>query len=332
MPYLYFNISVRITIADRIQFNVVKSVQIESTIEKLSDTAKIELPREFKNAILNKGALSLEKKNLLEYIKVGDSILIEAGYDGDLQTEFEGYITEIGAEIPTVLQCEDEMYKLRRAELINKAFASVTLKQLLQFIAPGYEVEALDMSLGKMVIERATPYKVIEKLKSDYGIRCFFKGKKLYAGMLVDFKPQTMHQFNFKRNIRSSSDLQYKTKEGRQLYIKAESMQKGGGKVTYEFGEKGESEVTLHGPINLTKDELKSWVEKYHASKIYNGYEGSLDSWGIPYTKTGDGAEITDPNYPNGYRDGQYYIAGVTVSIDEQSGFKRSNKLSFKIK
>lgn len=334
MPYHYYNIDVRITIADKIQFNICKSIQIESTIEKLSDTAKIELPREFKNALMNDKGFSLERKNLLEYLKIGDSITIEAGYNGDLYTEFEGYLTEIGAEIPTVLECEDEMYKLKRAKLINKSFASVTLKELLKFIAPGYEIEALDMSLGKMLIERATPYKVIEKLKSDYGIRCFFKGKKLYAGMLVDFKPQTVHQFNFKRNIRSSSDLVYKTKEGRQLFIKAESMQKGGAtkKVTYEFGTPGESEVTLHAPINLTQSELKDWTEKYWNSKIFDGLEGSLDSWGLPRTETGDSAQIVDPNYPTGYRDGQYFIEGVTITIDESSGFKRQNKLSFKIK
>ena len=62
MPYHYYNIDVRITIADKIQFNICKSIKIESTIEKLSDTAKIELPREFKNALMNDRGFSLERK------------------------------------------------------------------------------------------------------------------------------------------------------------------------------------------------------------------------------------------------------------------------------
>ena len=66
MPYHYYNINVRITIADKIQFNVVKSITIESSIEKMSDTAKLELPREFKNAKVDNNGLSLERKNLLE--------------------------------------------------------------------------------------------------------------------------------------------------------------------------------------------------------------------------------------------------------------------------
>jgi hypothetical protein len=332
MPYLYYNIDVRITIGDKLQFGVVNSIKIESTIEKLSDTAELHLPREFKNAVQGGDSISLEQKPLLEFMKPGDTVKIEAGYNGELNTEFEGYITEVGAEVPTVLICEDEMYKLRKSKLINHTFSSVKLQTLLNFIAPDYEVEAVDLDLGKITIEQATAYKVLERLKSDYGIRTFFKGKKLYAGLLIDFNPGTKHEFNFTRNIRSSSDLIYKSKERRQLYIKAESMQKGGGKVNYEFGTPGESEITLHAPVNLSKTALKEWCEKYLASKVFDGYEGSIDSWGEPRTEVGFSASITDPNYPDGHRDGHYFIEGVSTTIDSTNGFLRQNKISFKIK
>ncbi|WP_407512875.1 hypothetical protein, partial [Elizabethkingia miricola] len=35
---------------------------------------------------------------------------------------------------------------------------------------------------------------------------------------------------------------------------------------------------------------------------------------------------------PTGYRDGQYFIDGVTTTINETDGIKRQNKLSSKIK
>lgn len=330
----YYNIDIRITIAERIQFNVVKSIKIDSTIEKLSDTAIMELPREFKNAVENNKQLSIERKNLLEYLKVGDSILIEAGYDGDLSTEFNGYISDIGAEIPIIIECEDEMYKLKKMPMINHTFKSASLKEVLNFIAPGYQINALDMPVGKYMIERATPYKVIEDLKDKYGVRCFFKGKVLYAGLTVDFKPQTMHDFTFGKNIRESTDLKYKTKEGRKHYVKAVSMQKGSAdkKVTYEFGDVGESEISLHAPLNLNKEQLKLWAEKYYNSVVFDGYEGSIDGWFYPRTEVGDGANIKDPNYPTGYRDGQYFIDGVSTTIDDSGGIKRQNKISSKIK
>lgn len=332
MPFLYFNIDFKITIAGKLEFYTTHSIKIESSIEKLSDTAEIELPREFKNAVQQDSSVSLEQKRLLDFMKVGDSIKIEAGYDNDLALEFEGYITEIGAEIPTVLKCEDEMYKLRKGKLINKTFSKVSLKQLLEFIAPGYEIEAPGMDLGKMTIENATPYKVLEKLKSDYGIRAFFKEQKLYAGLTIDLTPAEIHEFNFIKNIRKSSNLVYKTKDSRQLYIKAESMQKGGGKISYNFGTPGESEVTLHAPVNLSQPALKEWCEKYWESKVFDGLEGSVDGWANPKTTVGSTADITDPNYPDGHRNGQYFIEGVTTTIDGSDGIKRENKLSFKIK
>ncbi|MCG8208477.1 hypothetical protein, partial [Tenacibaculum finnmarkense] len=80
MNYQYYNITVKITINEVIQFGVVESIYIENTIEKFSDTAKITLPRAFKNAQENGENVSLAQKNLLEIIKSGDTIKIEAGY------------------------------------------------------------------------------------------------------------------------------------------------------------------------------------------------------------------------------------------------------------
>ncbi len=48
MPIHYYNIDIRITIAERVQFYVAKSIKIESTIEKFADIATIELPRNSK--------------------------------------------------------------------------------------------------------------------------------------------------------------------------------------------------------------------------------------------------------------------------------------------
>lgn len=328
----YYNIDVRITIANKIQFNVVKSIRIENTIEKFSDTAKIELPREFKNAKKQNGRLSIANKNLLEIIKVGDTIKIEAGYNGDLKTEFEGYITEIGAEIPLLIECEDEMYKLKQMPQISKTFALVTLKELIQFIAPNYTIEAIDMPLGKFMVENANPYKIIEELKQQYGVRCYFDGKVLKAGLSIDFKPQQKHQFVFGRNIRKSSALKYLTKEQRDRYYKAVSIQKRTSKkITFEYGNVDAEHRSLHLPCNLSIHQVKTETKKIYHNYVFDGYEGSIDSWAIPKTKAGDSAEIIDPNYNDKHRDMQLFIESVITTIDGSNGIKRQNKLSFKI-
>nr|BFF39074.1 hypothetical protein BACY1_08790 [Tenacibaculum mesophilum] len=333
MNYHYYNIDVKVTINDLVQFTAVDSVRIENTVEKFSDIAKISLPREFKNARQGDQGLSLVQRNILDFISPGHTIKIEAGYNGNLTTEFEGYVDEIGADIPLVLTCEDEMYKLKKKAKVNKTFASVSLEDLVKFLAPEYEVEALQMPLGKFMIENATPYKVIEELKEKYGIRCYFKGKKLIAGLSIDFKPGTTHTFVFGRNIRKSSSLKYITKEHRKRFYKGISHQTGTSKkITYEFGDESGDHRTLHLPLNLSLSEVKEWVEKAHKDNVFNGYEGSIDSWAIPVTKAGDNAEIIDLNYPDKHRDMTLFIESVIVTINKTEGYKRENKLSFKIK
>ncbi len=332
--YNYYNINIRVIIGEKVQFNAVHSVRVVNSLEKLSDTAKIELPSEYTNVLQSEQRTSIAKERLLDYIAVGDSVKIEAGYDGDLKTEFNGYITDVGADIPTVLECEDEMYKLRKASELNKTFAKVSLKELLQFIASGYEVSAQDIQLGKFMITQATPYKVLEVLKQQFGIRSYFNGKVLTAGLPIDLQNDTVHTFVFGRNIRKSSSLKYRSKTDRKCWIKAISMQKGDAKerAVYEFGDKGESTITLHAPLNLDKEALKKWAEDYYKSVVFDGYEGNLDCWAKPFTRAGDVAKIIDRNYFDGHRDGRYLIESVTTDINSSVGIKRQNKLSLKLK
>ena len=314
----YLNINIRITVAGKIQFSAVKQIEIANSIELLTTTAKVELPREFKNTRKDGQSFSIERKNLLELIKVGDSIHIEAGYNGDYFTEFEGYITQIGADIPLLLTCEDEMYQLK-----NK---------LLKDIAPDYETEVLDMQLGKLMIERSSPYKVLEELKKQYGVHCSFREKKLIAGLKIDFKSKVIHHFIFDKNFRQSKDLKYKTKNERKVLLKAESSQKGTSKkVSYQYGEEGGGERTLHAPTNLTLEELKAFTEKTYNSSVFDGYEGTLEGFGYPRTQVGDTIALTDPNYPDKHRDGLYLLESVTTLLNAQDGFKRKSKLSMKL-
>ncbi|MEI7487048.1 MAG: hypothetical protein WCJ72_06490 [Chryseobacterium sp.] len=331
----YFNISLRITIADKYQFYVAESIHIENSTEKISDTAKVTLPREFKQVRQDDQNTSLAGERLLDFIKVGDKIKIELGYDGDLQSEFEGYITKVGAEIPIELECEDEMYQLKKMKPVNKLFKNVALKEVVQFLAPGYNVNCkYEVKTGKIAFDNVTPYNALLDLKNKgYPFRFFFRDKTLMVHMNIDPDIQQQHQFNLNRNVRKGGDLKYETKEDRKFWIKAVSKQVGTSKeVTYEFGDKGESERKLDCPSGLNKNELKIWAENYYKKLNYDGYGGGFDSWCYPRTKAGDSANLTDPNYPNKHRDGVYYINEVTIDVNQSEGIKRNNKLTFKIK
>ena len=324
---IYHNISISVIINGLLVIENLKSIKIDKPLKSLSDTAKIELPREFK---LN-DQVNFKGKRLLDFINTGDFIVIQLGYDGDLETEFSGYITEVGADIPTVIKCEDEMHQLKRTGKINKTYQKISLKELVKDIAPGYPVQAMNMQFDKFMVENATAYEVLEDLKK-YGIRCKFRNGIIEAGMPLDFSQTTSYELRFKQNIRKSSKLVYSTVDQKAVKVKAISIQKGSSeKITYEYGKAKNGQRTLHAPLNLSLDQLKSWTEDYYKNIVFEGYEGSIDGWCYPRVNAGDVIKLTDPNYPDKHRDGKYLVDSVVLTANEQNGIKRTSELSVKL-
>ncbi|WP_268848147.1 hypothetical protein [Flavobacterium aestivum] len=335
MNYLYHNISIRITIADNLEFTVCQSIHIESSVQVLANNAKIELPREFRNAVDEVGkAINIAGKSILDFMKRGNAIKIEFGYDGDLQNEFEGYITKIGAEMPLLLECEDEMFQLKKAPRITKFIKSGKLIDILKAVLPAkYKIECNgDYSIGKWLIEDATPYNVLEELRDKAGIRAYFKNPTtLCVGMIVDFKAETVHKFNFSENVRRGSNLKFEQKESKPIFLTVESKQADGKILSISVGEKGGDEKKMKLWPNMTKSELQLWANKQQTSVSYDGFEGTLDGWCYPRTKPGDSAQLYRPYYKDRHQDGRYFIESVTIDVNGSEGIKRANNLSYKL-
>lgn len=335
MNYLYHNINLRITIADNLQFTVCQSIHIESSVQVLTNNAKLELPREFRNAVDEVGkSINIAGKSILDFMNRGDVIKIEIGYDGDLQTEFEGYITNIGAETPLILECEDEMFQLKKAARVTKFIKSGKLIDILKAVLPTkYIIECnADYNIGQWLIEDATPYNVLEELRDKAGIRAFFKSPNTLAvGMIVDFKAETVHTFNFSENVRRGSNLKFEQKESKPVFLTVESKQADGSVLKITVGDKGGDEKTIKLWPNMSKSELEVWADKQQKSVSYNGFEGSLNSWCYPGTKPGHAAQLYRPYYKDRHQDGRYFIESVTIDVNGSDGIKRTNTLSYRL-
>ena len=326
----YYNICLRVTIAEILEFYTVESISILNSIDVISDTATVIIPRRFIQTLEN--PKNGEKKNLIEFIKIGDKIKIEAGYDNELNTEFEGYITEITDETPIILKCMDEMYKLKKADRINKTFKSADLKDILKTIAPNYKIETFkECGLGKFLIESATPYEVLEKLRNDFFIRSYFKDGVLFAGLPINLTDYKIHEFNMNRNVRNSSSLVYERTQ-KEYYLKVTSKEVGTGKkVTYEIGKKGDNNKEINIGVGISKANLKRYATDFYNGVVNTNCTGSFDSWGVPLTRAGDTAMITDPNFPDKKRNGKYLIESVQIDLNASDGYKRTNKIGVKL-
>ncbi|MGY0034452.1 hypothetical protein [Pedobacter sp. NJ-S-72] len=106
----YLNMIAKVTIGN-IYFDDVSEIEISESVTELSNVAKVILPRFYKQ---------LNGKYPLDYMKVGDKVKIEFGYEETgINTEFEGYVREISADIPLEITC-DQLYPIRQKQLCQK--------------------------------------------------------------------------------------------------------------------------------------------------------------------------------------------------------------------
>ena len=315
-------LTAEITIA-KYKFTQIVNVEIESTTRLLSDTATIELPL---SAVLeNTQRLSLEKE-----IKRGDEVLLKLGYDNSLNTEFEGYVTDIKADKTLKITCEDKMYSLRKS-IANKGFKNTTLKEILSYLSDAFKFDLNSkgpgINLDAFIIKNLTGLQVLEKLKKDYGLTIFFdKNKELYAGLAYVYKGSSV-KYDLALNV-VKSDLTFKKAEDIQFKIKAISILKNNERLEIEIGDTEGDLRTLYFKGISSETELEQLANEEIQKYKYDGYEGKLTAFGLPFTQVGSDAKIVDENYPG--REGVYYVESVKTSFG-QSGYRRNVELGIKL-
>ena len=81
----------------------------------------------------NKACAACQKANS-QFAKTGDKVTIQLGYNGNLQTEFKGYLKTIQTDDKNItLECEDALW-LWRVDMKDEQLQNITLKTLLQHI------------------------------------------------------------------------------------------------------------------------------------------------------------------------------------------------------
>lgn len=319
---LYLNLCSKLTIESKdggtVVLDRISSAEISKTVETLGDKATVVVPRRYGNGT----------DELKFYIAVGDKVTLELGYNDDLKVEFEGYIREIESGFPMRLHLDDETFLLRTNSLV-KSWKSVTLKEVLQFIAPGYEIDCHDATLGKFQIDNQNTLSVLRMLKDRYGFYSAIRGRKLICKFKYSIvEDKQVHVYNFSKNVKKHS-LKYRRKEDQNIRIKAVSYNKDGKKVKEEVGstEQNADTRTL-SYSNKTSSELRELALAEYKRLCFDGFEGSITGFGLPLTNAGDTLKIISPREPE--RDGKYLIESVTVRYGN-AYYERINQLSYRV-
>lgn len=297
------------------------SIEFESSWKETTSRGHITLPRKTKFFDSNK---------INDLFRRGDEVQIFFGYNKkELDEEFTGYISKVSADIPTRIEFEDEMFRVRVLP-VNFSAKSVTLQQLLKAIIPGYTIDAQEgVNLGSVRLSKKTVGAVLDKLQQDWGMYTYMRGKTVVCGKYYSANSdEKTVNFHLERTCVSTS-LSYQKKEDVSIMLKYSSADSKGNKIEVQFGDKDfNTEVNAtFNYIKLEADLLNLAKMDYEAAKV-DRFNGSFTAFGWPSVRPGLKCALKSTLYPD--RSGVYEIERVLKKFGE-SGIRQEITLGKKV-
>lgn len=286
------------------------SAEVETSWDVFTDKAEVVIPAKwnFQN----------KRISIRDFLKAGDSISISIGYGAEPLNVFNGYISKVSSGVPLQLECEDEMYLLKRTK-VNGYFQDAKLKDMLAQVVPqGIDVEALDVSIGNFKASKTTVTKVLDKLKEKFGFVSYMRGKTLYCGKVhIGLENKPVASFSFEQDI-LENDLEYRNESDTPVKVRAISNLLDGNKIEVELGDEDGEERTLNYFNIKSESELEKIanvdLEKFKVS----GYRGSFKTYLLKHIRHGDIVSIESNEYPE--RNGEYFVDGVDYQFSQDGG------------
>lgn len=300
--------------------NTLKSVSVKRSVEQLSDTATIVLP----------GTLINEMMEVTDKIHEGDSVSIDLGYDGYMNHEFSGYIKRINTDdADIVIECEDELY-LWDVSVEDKQYGSsgtpISLKSLLTKIAhqvnAKYRIECdYNYNYSSFTVQASTAIDVLKKIQDETKANIYFEGDTLHIHPIYGNGSWSGNVVKYDMAINViSADLKYRKAEDQKI------------KVEVEYKTiKGETKKETYGADNgrvvkrvITADDkqsMQSVARSEYNLWCYDGYEGNITGWLIPFCHPTDSVEIIDRSQL--YKKGRYYVIATEVEFSSGGGRRK---------
>lgn len=315
---------------DEVILNKVTEITFESSFKELVSKGSITLPRNIRLYNSLGKRIDTQGKAVYELFSVGDKVVIKWGYNKQLLTEFEGYVSKVSADIPVVIHLEDEMYKIKRMP-VNFSSPHISLEELLHKIIPGYKIQSLPgVVLGSVRMPKTQVGAVLEKLQSDWGLYTYYKNGVIYCGEYYVTETDTaVAIFDLERNCVSTA-LNYKRAEDVKLKIKAVSTLPNGSKIEVDgIGDIDglERQLTFYNVTDVKELEVLAKIE-YERFKV-DGFDGSFTAFGVPSVTHGMKCRLGSQLYKD--REGLYYIDKVRKTFGI-NGIRQEISLGSKVK
>lgn len=337
----------------KFRFSGVKEVHVKKSLHSLGDSAVIRIPSRCrvmrKDGKTDPGIITtanLFKDEMKDGKPVSIPVIIKLGYNGELRTEFEGFVFRRNAGMPLEIECEGYARQLRLNNNLSGFVKDSSAKELLEMACGIRDVKGKKLAQPKtditVVCQDDVPMKNI-KLIACNGMQIVDEVKKISQGTLAVFfiSPKvlwcgfTYTPYVDKKDPFGNGRVKYRLgyncikDNGLKERIVTEPVQVIFG-TTVASGQVVEtaSEATYavkkdKTVFNNVQD--RNWMLKMANEKQYKlnytGYEGHLTGFLNPFAQPGYMATIVDATYPE--RTGDYMVESTEVRFGT-SGARRT--------
>lgn len=307
-------------------------VEVRSSWKDMTGNATIKIPKNVKV----KGA-DLSVKPIKDVIKVGQPVVIQLGYNKRLKTYFKGYVKHVKPGIPIEIECEDDMWVMKRRPVTRKIYNG-SLKQMLGELLPNVECDVFDTKLQKGYAcindAQGTVADVLQKVKQTFGLTPFFRlvpdstaadgakvvlnvGKPYSGSDVLKEKPVV---YRLHENTKGDS-LKYVYAEDNPIQIKGIVTVADGKDLVEEYPKNlFEASVKTRHFFNIDRETLKTLVKAEWARANIDRYDGSIQAFGEPFIRHGVVCRIVDDVYEK--RDAMYFVDAVNTKVTLSGGFE----------
>ena len=303
------------------RLGMLEKVEINRSVELLADTAIITLPAAEYNATLD-----VESK-----IKRGDKVVINLGYEETgIVEEFVGWVQRLGTDNGAItIECEDDLFHFRKG-LKDQQKTNITLADLLKLVVDGvgggYKIDcSYSWTYDKFTINSATGYDVLKKVQEESGADIYIQDDVLH----VHAPGQTVGKdiiYDFAQNVQSC-DLNYRRADERKVQVVVKAVLPDGKVKERHYGATGGDKVEVKCATSDDKS-MKLRGESEHKRLSFDGYDGSITTWLVPFIIPGDCADLRDADYD--YKNGRYFVRAVKTEFSS-SGGTREIELGFRL-
>jgi hypothetical protein len=294
------------------------AVKWSRSVENYSDSATIKVPS---ISALKKNGKTYERVQTGLQLKEGMAVEIYAGYDGENDLRFKGFIRRINFTVPLEIECEGYSYQLRKRLDFSKAYKNTTVKKILEDVCTGTDIKLSsdipNIPLDKATFKNASGIQVIEWFKDKCLLTVYFNYDTLYVGAL-ELEPKTTVDLRLGWNVIKDNDLKFNdNKEFADVRIEIGARNEQGERKREMAGNKDGQVKRFNTAIKDGATQKE--IAKQKRNEILNrGYEGSVTCFLKPFIEPGMAVRIDDTKYPE--RKGRYFVSGVDGDFSTGGG------------